>query len=47
MRMLVEDPALLLRMQKAAALNARCYTWDRATESLVEAYGAALDARTP
>lgn len=46
MRMLAEDPALLLRMQKAAALNARRYTWDRATESLVEAYGAALGARS-
>lgn len=42
MRMLADDPALLVRMQKAAALNAQQYTWARATESLVKAYEAAL-----
>ncbi|MDB5500002.1 MAG: glycosyl transferase group 1, partial [Phenylobacterium sp.] len=42
MRMLADDPALLLRMQNAAALNAQQYTWERATERLVNAYEAAL-----
>jgi glycosyltransferase involved in cell wall biosynthesis len=42
MRTLADDPALLVRMQKAAAVNAQQYTWARATESLVEAYEAAL-----
>jgi glycosyltransferase involved in cell wall biosynthesis len=42
MRMIADDPALLVRMQTAAALNAQQYTWARATESLVEAYEAAL-----
>ncbi|MFI4966060.1 MAG: glycosyltransferase family 4 protein [Caulobacterales bacterium] len=45
MRLLADDPALLLRMQRAAALNAQQYTWERATESLVQAYEAALAAR--
>ena len=45
MRALVADSALLLRMQKAAAVNAQQYTWERATESLIEAYQEALAAR--
>jgi glycosyltransferase involved in cell wall biosynthesis len=44
MRTLVDEPALLLRMQNAAALNAQQYTWARATENLVDAYKAALAA---
>lgn len=44
MRKLADDPALLLRMQKAGPLNAEKYTWERATESLVESYEAALCA---
>jgi glycosyltransferase involved in cell wall biosynthesis len=44
MRMLAEDPALLLRMQQAAPLNAEKYTWDRATENLVDSYEQALSA---
>jgi len=47
MRALVEDPERLLGMQKAAADNAQRYTWRRATDDLVEAYRAALLARTP
>jgi len=42
MRQLADDPALLVRMQNAAAVNAQQYTWERATESLVSAYEAAL-----
>jgi glycosyltransferase involved in cell wall biosynthesis len=42
MRTLADDPELLLRMQQAAAVNAQQYTWERATESLVSAYEAAL-----
>lgn len=42
MRMLADDPALLLRMQNAAAVNAQQYTWERATERLVHSYEAAL-----
>lgn len=45
MRTLADDPALLLRMQMAAAVNAQQYTWERATESLVDAYESALAAR--
>lgn len=44
MQTLVEDPALLARMQRAGPLNAAQYTWERATESLVESYKAALCA---
>jgi len=42
MRTLADDPALLRRMQEAAAINAQQYTWARATESLVKSYEAAL-----
>jgi len=45
MRALADDPALLLGMQSAAALNAQKYTWERATDSLVKAYRTALAAR--
>jgi glycosyltransferase involved in cell wall biosynthesis len=44
MRALADDPALLLRMQNAAVVNAQQYTWERATESLVNSYEAALCA---
>lgn len=44
MRALVDDPARLLEMQKAAAFNAQQYTWERATDSLVHAYTGALAA---
>jgi glycosyltransferase involved in cell wall biosynthesis len=46
MRRLADDPAALLRMQAAAALNAQQYTWAQATERLIEAYMVALGART-
>lgn len=45
MRALVDEPALLLHMQHAAAVNAQQFTWERATENLVDAYKTALAAR--
>ncbi|HEY2753805.1 glycosyltransferase family 4 protein [Phenylobacterium sp.] len=42
MRTMADDPAMLLSMQKAAVVNAQQYTWQRATESLVNSYDAAL-----
>jgi glycosyltransferase involved in cell wall biosynthesis len=42
MRALVEDPTLLAKMQESGPLNVQKYTWERATEALIEAYRAAL-----
>ena len=47
MRLLADDRTLLLRMQTAAALNARQYTWERATDRLLEAYTVALEREPP